>query len=96
MPGSAAHAANREALTVGGRPEHLLLAPGAPGATVARVELTEPVGPVTYLDLRLGDRALRASVPGDSRYAVGHEVAISLAPEHIHFVDGGSGLRISA
>lgn len=98
-PGSAAEAvaaANREALTVGVRPEHLLLAPVAPGAAVAQVELTEPVGPVTYLDLRLGDRALRASVPGNSRYAAGHEVAISLAPEHIHFFDGESGIRISA
>jgi multiple sugar transport system ATP-binding protein len=96
-PGAAARAvasARRDEVTLGIRPEHLALTSPGPGATVARVELTEPVGPVTYLDLRLGDRALRASVPGDARYAVGDEVALSFAPDHVHFFDGASGVRI--
>ena len=98
VPGSGAQtvaASGRDEVTVGIRPEHLVLTPPLPGATVARVELIEPVGPVTYLDLRAGDRALRASVAGSQRYRVGEDVAIALDPDHVHFFDSASGARIT-
>ncbi len=80
--------------TVGVRPEHLLLLPPAPGQTVGRVELIEPVGAVTYLDLALGDRLLRASASGTQRYQVGQEVAVRFDPAQIHFFDAVTGARI--
>ncbi|MGI8476373.1 MAG: ABC transporter ATP-binding protein [Thermomicrobiales bacterium] len=85
----------REA-TLGIRPEHLLVTAPAPGATTARVELIEPVGSVTYIDLALGDRSLRASVPGQQRFAVGQEVAIAFQPDCAHYFDPGTGLRLRA
>ncbi|MEA2594701.1 MAG: multiple sugar transport system ATP-binding protein [Thermomicrobiales bacterium] len=97
VPGERARALagpSQRDVTLGIRPEHLVLGPPASGATVARVELIEPVGPVTYLDLALGDRSLRASVNGTQRYTVGQEVAIGLEPESLHFFDAESGNRI--
>ena len=82
-------------VTLGVRPEHLELSAPSEGATVARVELIEPVGPVTYLDLALGDRSLRASVAGVQRYSVGQDVAIGMAPGSLHFFDGQTGNRIT-
>ncbi len=99
LPGRGAQtvaSSGRNEVTIGVRPEHLSLSPPAPGATVARVELIEPVGPVAYLDLKAGDRALRASVTASHRYQVGDDLAISFEPESIHFFDSVSGARIQA
>ncbi|MGH2617710.1 MAG: TOBE domain-containing protein, partial [Thermomicrobiales bacterium] len=67
----------------------------SPNATVARVELIEPVGPVTYLDLMIGGRALRASVAGSHRHQVGDDVAVAFEAGRVHFFDAGSGDRIA-
>ena len=50
-----------------------------------RVELIEPVGPVTYLDLSLGNRQLRVSIAGAPRYQVGEQVGIALTPQRSTF-----------
>jgi len=81
--------------TVGVRPEHIDVSPPAPGATIATVELIEPVGPVTYLDLALGGRSLRASVNGTRRYHTGDEVAVAFQPDSIHFFDAATGARLT-
>jgi multiple sugar transport system ATP-binding protein len=97
LPGETARAVAGAALgqlTVGIRPEHLTLAPPAADRPTARVELTEPIGPVTYVDLTWGDRSLRASVDGMRRYQVGEEVAVGLLPTQIHFFDAATGQRI--
>jgi ABC-type sugar transport system ATPase subunit len=88
VPSPTARAAARRKppeTTLGVRPEHLLLAPPALGQTVARTELIEPVGPVTYLDLIVGERSLRASVQASQRYQIGQEVGISVAADQAHF-----------
>jgi multiple sugar transport system ATP-binding protein len=98
LPGDAARAIavrHPDEVTVGIRPEHLTLAPANNGDLTARVELIEPVGPVTYLDVTTGDRALRASVPGNRRYEVGSAVGLSVDPESLHFFDA-AGNRIAA
>ncbi len=82
--------------TIGVRPEHVTVTAPRPGATLAKVELIEPVGPVTYLDLSLGSDSLRASVTGSQRYTIGEEVAVAFQPESIHFFDTTSGTRLSA
>ena len=81
--------------TIGVRPEHITVAAPRPGATMARVELIEPVGPVTYLDLSLGSGSLRVSVVGTQRHTVSEEVAVSFQPESVHFFDPTSGARLS-
>jgi multiple sugar transport system ATP-binding protein len=98
VPGERAHAlvgSGRHDVTLGVRPEHLVLGPPAPGAAIARVELIEPVGPVTYLDLALGDRSLRASVTATQHHIVGQEFAVGFDPERLHFFDAASDLRIT-
>jgi multiple sugar transport system ATP-binding protein len=98
LPGAMAQAVsarNPGEVTVGIRPEHLALAPAHDGDLTARVELIEPVGPVTYLDVMSGERALRASVPGNRRYEVGSAVGLSVDPESLHFFDA-AGNRIAA
>lgn len=97
LPGEVARLAAidpQDELVVGIRPEHFILAPSAEGALNARVELIEPVGPVTYLDLMTGERALRASVAGNQRYGVGDAVSLSFASESIHYFDAASGTRL--
>jgi len=98
LPGETARLAAidpQDELVVGIRPEHFILAPPADGGLNARVELIEPVGPVTYLDLMAGDRALRASVAGNQRYRVGDGVSLSFAAESIHYFDAASGARLT-
>lgn len=88
-------AMGRENVIVGIRPEHLLLsiAPGsgAPG----EVELLEPVGPVTYVDVRFGGRSVRASLPGEQVLSAGQHVGLSFEPDQAHFFESGSGERIA-
>jgi multiple sugar transport system ATP-binding protein len=98
LPGEKAKAvaATGRNVTVGIRPEHLtVVAPGA-GVITAKVELIEAVGPVTYIDLLLGTRSLRASVAGTQRYAIGEEIGLDVQTDAIHFFDGDSGARITA
>lgn len=83
-------------ITVGFRPEHVLvMAANGSGAT-AQIELIEPVGPVTYLDLSAGGRSFRASVAGNSAYATGDTVGFALDPLSAHFFNPDNGLRIGA
>jgi len=98
LPGDRAQAvaATGRPVTVGIRPEHIaVVAPGS-GATTAQVELIEAVGPVTYVDMTLGTRSLRASVAGSQRYQTGEEVGIGFQTDAIHYFDGENGNRFSA
>jgi ABC-type sugar transport system ATPase subunit len=88
-------AATARPVTVGIRPEHVTVVPAGSGAATAVVELIEPVGPVTYVDLTLGTRSLRASVGGSQRYRMGEEVGLDFQTDAIHYFDGDSGVRAS-
>lgn len=98
LPGERANAidADGTAVTVGIRPEHLIVSPPVAGAAIARVDLIEPVGPVTYLDLTIGSRSIRASVAGSHRYQIGEEVSVNFQPNTIHFFDSATGNRVSS
>jgi multiple sugar transport system ATP-binding protein len=96
LPGDRAKtaAAAGRPVTVGIRPEHIgIVAPGT-GAATARVELIEAIGPVTYVDMTLGTRSLRASVGGSQRYQIGEEVGLDFQTDAIHYFDGESGQRL--
>jgi multiple sugar transport system ATP-binding protein len=97
VPGNQARAlAGRgNPVTLGIRPEHLLVSDPVSAPTVGAVELIEPVGPVTYLDLSLGNRQLRVSIAGAPLYQVGEQVGIALDPTAIHFFDRETGSRIA-
>jgi multiple sugar transport system ATP-binding protein len=82
-------------LVLGVRPEHVRLSPTPNGDASGQVELLEPVGPVTYVDVRLGDVPLRASVPAGADLAPGQTVGITFEPDRLHFFDRESGTRIA-
>ena len=88
-------AATDSELTLGIRPEHLMLTDPVPNATIAQVDLIELVGPVTYLDLSVGDRSLRASVSAADYYDVGQQVAVAFDAGNAHFFDRATGVRIT-
>lgn len=87
---------DRRRLSIGFRPEHVHVRPVEAGLAVASVELIEPVGPVTYLDLQIGGQSFRASVAGNLHHQIGEKVSIALDPEALHFFDPDNGLRLSA
>ncbi len=82
-------------ITLGIRPEHMVLAPPSAESVVATVDLIELVGPVTYLDLSVGERSFRASVSGKRRFSTGEQVAVAFESENIHLFDRSTGLRIA-
>jgi len=98
LPGERVRAVAAEGrpVTVGVRPEHLTLVAPASGAVVATVELIEPIGSVTYIDLMIAGRSVRATVDGSLRYQIGEEVGINFQPETIHYFDGSTGVRIAS
>ncbi|MGD9714357.1 MAG: TOBE domain-containing protein, partial [Thermomicrobiales bacterium] len=81
-------------VTLGIRPEHLILSSPGPSAVVAQVELVELVGPVSYLDLSIGDRSLRASVAGNSKYSIGQKVGVSFDNESLLLYDRNTGILL--
>jgi multiple sugar transport system ATP-binding protein len=85
----------KEVVAVGIRPEHLRLSADTGSGTPGEIELLEPVGPVTYADVRLGSGSVRASLPGDHRLSAGQAVSVSFEPDQAHFFEEQSGVRIS-
>jgi sn-glycerol 3-phosphate transport system ATP-binding protein len=81
------------AVTLGIRPEHLELDPAAPAVRL-RAELVEALGADTIVHGTLGGAALLARLPGTHRVAMGDEVPLRCAPEHLHVFDATSGKRL--
>lgn len=81
-------------LTAGIRPEALRVAPA--GATAERgllpavVEVIEPQGADTILDLRWGDHRLAARVDAQATYCEGDPVSVALQPGRVRFFDPAS------
>jgi ABC-type sugar transport system ATPase subunit len=95
IPGAIVEPAVGGSAVVGVRPEHLRL--GSPEAgSPGTLELLEPVGPVTYADIRLGGDSLRVSLAADHPFAVGQAIGVSVERDQAHFFDQQSGARIFA
>ena len=82
------------AVVAGVRPEHIRLMPGESGDVEGIIDLTEPVGPVTYVDFRIGEIPMRASVPATTVLEPGQKIGVSFEPDQFHFFDKASGTRI--
>jgi multiple sugar transport system ATP-binding protein len=97
VPGEVAAklAGSQSRVTMGFRPEHIHVGATDNGSTSATIELIEPVGPVSYLDLSVGGRSFRASVAGQNSYQIGDSVGISLDPAAVHFFDPDNGQRLT-
>jgi multiple sugar transport system ATP-binding protein len=86
-------AAPGAALVVGLRPEDLSLH-GAVAGFDAVLDLAEPVGNETFLNLRLGSQALVARVPPGEPPAAGACLRLGYEPARLHYFDSHTGLRL--
>ena len=78
---------NRKAV-LGIRPEHLTLVDSrSDTAIVGDVFLVEPVGSVTYIDLRVGDILLKGITDPDHKPPVGETVPMGFLPSKVHLFD---------
>jgi ABC-type sugar transport system ATPase subunit len=60
----------------------------------ARVALTEPVGPVTYIDFEVGGQTIRASASPDTGLGPGAEIQFRFNERGLHVFDAENGARI--
>jgi multiple sugar transport system ATP-binding protein len=91
---SAVPAAPGEALVAGLRPEDLRLIAAQGDACIdAVLDLAEPVGNETFLNLRFGVQPLIARVAPGEQPAAGSSLHLSYAPTRLHFFDATSGER---
>jgi multiple sugar transport system ATP-binding protein len=91
-----AHAGRR--ITIGVRPEHLLLGDGSAASLPsfqARVVTTEQLGAEQLLDARVGETLVRvARLDPELALAGGDEVRLAVLPERLHFFDPDSEAAI--
>jgi ABC-type sugar transport system ATPase subunit len=60
------------------------------------VVLVEPVGPVTYVDVQIGDTILKASTDPHDDFRDGEQVNVDFDARRVLFFDTRSGQRIRA
>jgi len=81
--------------TVGVRPEHLaIVAPGAGHAT-GEIYVVELMGREQIVDVKVGERVLRAIAPPGFSAPVGGSVGLRAAVEHVHLFDPAGGERLA-
>ena len=81
-------------VTVGVRPHDITI--GVAGGFRATIQLTEPLGDITVLDLALGGEHLKMVLPEDRAQALGpgQEIEVVIRPEDLHLFDRETGRRI--
>ncbi len=72
---------------VGIRPSDLVLGGGSDQSITGRVFLVEPVGPVTYLDVDVGGRVIKAACDPDMAPPVGETVTLGFASSRVRLFD---------
>ena len=83
---------NGHAVSVGIRPEHVVL--GRCGMTLP-VDLIEPLGSETLVHARLPDGSL-LTVKAPNSVLIGETIAVSFPPGHLHVFDGETGMRLES
>ena len=79
---------NREAATIGIRPEHLVLKRGHKNGFIGRVSVVEYLGADCFVFIDCGDLGtLNVRVEGSEQYAIDEEVSVNPLLEHLHFFD---------
>ena len=81
-------------LIVGIRPEHIRINGAAPLAELP-VELVEPLGAQTLLEVRLGKELIAVSVDGAMAIKPGDRVPLALDSGQLHLFDRASGARVA-
>jgi multiple sugar transport system ATP-binding protein len=80
-------------VTVGVRPEDVVI---GPGPFAARVRVFEPTGHECIVIMDADGVLLTARLPGDARLEIGEQVTFALRSPRVHVFDGKTGKRINA
>jgi multiple sugar transport system ATP-binding protein len=83
-----------EQVILGVRPEHVRLERSGDTLMAGQITLVEPVGAVTYVDVRLGSTILKVSTDPEDDFQDGESVLVGFQPNHILLFAAESGLRI--
>ncbi len=78
-------------ITVGVRPGHVRI---APGGIPTQLYLSENLGEMRLLNLKMGDVLVKMRTAGGERIAEGDTVPIAFEPESIHLFDAKTGRRV--
>ncbi|WP_129112732.1 ABC transporter ATP-binding protein [Halegenticoccus tardaugens] len=88
----AAETDGRRRATLGIRPEDIRLAEADdPNAIRTAVDVTEPLGDVTYVYFRVGDEQYTASLAGDVLLDPNSALDVSFPEDRVHLFDGRTG-----
>ena len=80
---------------VGIRPEHLALVSPGDGDASGEVYVVEPMGREQIVEVRIGERRLRAIAPPGFAGRIGDNVGVRFARERLHLFDPTSGARLA-
>jgi multiple sugar transport system ATP-binding protein len=86
--------AEGQAVVVGVRPEHLLLA-GEGTAITGQVSFVEPTGGQTFVTLDVSGKPVTVVVSGEEDAAFDGALTVRAAPQHVYVFDAASGERVS-
>jgi multiple sugar transport system ATP-binding protein len=86
-----------DAVSLGIRPEHVVIASGRSAACNGKISLVEMLGHETYLEVEIGNgQQISALVEGDDAYTVGQSIGLAFAAEDCHLfkADGQAAPRL--
>ncbi|CAN5819440.1 sn-glycerol-3-phosphate ABC transporter ATP-binding protein UgpC [soil metagenome] len=81
-------------VTVGIRPEHVRLSRTEPGLSTGTITLVEPVGAVTYVDVRTGSSTIKVSTDPAENYDDSEQVHIDFVRPRMLYFDTLTGNRL--
>jgi ABC-type sugar transport system ATPase subunit len=79
---------------LGVRPMDLVVGAERDLAIQGEVFLVEPVGPISYVDVEVGDRAVKAVADPDHAPAIGERVTLGCSAARVHLFDPASEARL--
>jgi sn-glycerol 3-phosphate transport system ATP-binding protein len=79
--------------TLGIRAEHIATAPGVQPVALA-VDTCELLGADNLVHGRFGDQDIIVRIPATHRPQTGERIEVALPPQHLHFFDSKTGLRV--
>jgi multiple sugar transport system ATP-binding protein len=83
------------AVTVGIRPEHLVVGPPSDSGMSAKVELIEPTGFGTIVHLKPFGEAIKAYTLDRAIAVRGEAVSVNFPARHLHLFDAEAGRRLN-
>jgi multiple sugar transport system ATP-binding protein len=79
---------------LGVRPMDLVVGAGRDLSIGGEVFLVEPIGPISYVDVDVGGRAVKAVADPDRAPAIGERVSLGCAAARVHLFDPASEARL--